>query len=480
MNRDDASVKAYQNKSVVFRFRGKDYSLVLSHGLFSSAGIDSGTRLLLKVLSHVWDEDMRRDRPLPRKVLDAGCGAGIIGIAAAGALAAESSGRISVRCQDRDELARAFTAYNARANGIPPSLLESYCEPLLAGPSGAAWDLILSNIPAKAGRPVLEDFISRSAALLEPGGKVIIVIVNPIADICRAWITEAGLDLTAEESGAEHTVFVFTAESRRKKEALPPPSRSPVLPGPVRTGLSFFDNFPFYRRASNNFELEHIPYHIDAVYGAADFDSPGGTVYDAAKLAVKINLARKLGASAAAPPFPADFPLLIHEPDQGHFSAWLLRFLFLEGIHPSGVILSGRNILALEASRRNTMNAAEETIQDETRRPKVSTVPAADLAIYGQLLLEALEEKEKKGYAFIAAAPETVPKTERLDSLWEGAEKLLAPGGIIFMGFSSSEAERFDRKKTKGFTRLGDIKRKGFRVLAYQKHFSPGFLLQGN
>jgi hypothetical protein len=38
----------------------------------------------------------------------------------------------------------------------------------------------------------------------------------------------------------------------------------------------------------------------------------------------------------------------------------------------------------------------------------------------------------------------------------------------LVIAFPSVEAERFDRKKPKDFTRLLDIKRKGFRALAYQ------------
>ncbi|PKL03286.1 MAG: methyltransferase, partial [Spirochaetae bacterium HGW-Spirochaetae-9] len=61
------------NKTVEFAYRGARLSFDLSHALFSSYAIDTGTRFLLKEIAH--DEALAR----ARSILDAGCGAGIIG-----------------------------------------------------------------------------------------------------------------------------------------------------------------------------------------------------------------------------------------------------------------------------------------------------------------------------------------------------------------------------------------------------------------
>jgi 16S rRNA G1207 methylase RsmC len=86
----EAAIAAYETKRVDFRFRGRSLNLSLSHALFSSADVDTGTRLLLRVLSRLWDEDLTAGRALPRTVLDAGSGVGVIGIAVASALLAEA------------------------------------------------------------------------------------------------------------------------------------------------------------------------------------------------------------------------------------------------------------------------------------------------------------------------------------------------------------------------------------------------------
>ena len=78
-----------------------------------------------------------------------------------------------------------------------------------------------------------------------------------------------------------------------------------------------------------------------------------------------------------------------------------------------------------------------------------------------------------KKFNFIAAFPELIPQsllskgTDQIRSIWESLPALLTAGGAIIAGFSSVNAERFDRVKPAGFSRLGEIKRKGFRALGY-------------
>jgi hypothetical protein len=132
------------------------------------------------------------------------------------------------------------------------------------------------------------------------------------------------------------------------------------------------------------------------------------------------------------------------------------------------MVLSGRNILALEASRKNSGGAL--------------IVPAPDLSLGTKALQEVLAgyvpeapawQNAGRRFGISAAFPELLPQSmlpkdaDQLASLWEALPPLLAPGGVFIAGFGSTEAERFDRKKPSGFTRLGDIKRKGFRALAY-------------
>jgi len=460
--------------------------------LFSSAGIDAGTQLLLKVFSRILDEDKAAGKPPPRRLLDSGCGCGVIGICAAKAI---TTNDVHIRCQDRDELARLLTLHNAVQNGVPPAVLEACTEPLLAGPDSGHWDMILTNIPAKAGTPVLEDFVRRSAAMLNPGGRVIMVAVHPLADFFRERIA-ADAELLSEHKSPGHTVFVYAGKAEQA------PAASPVNAGP-----GFFARYPFYARATVTCPIEDIPVYLETIHGASGFDQPGGTVLAAARLIARLKktVLRQL-------PLDGSAPLLVHEPGQGFFPCWVLELLcdksgllgqesrgiqeeFLtteytefhggrkdfciktpcDSVYSvvnsysldSPIVLSGRNILALEASRHNV----------ERHNAEVSIVSVADLSLGRAMLLEASGGRQ---YGLIVAFPELVPQSSlpktakgsqgnsQLTTLWDALPSLLADGGVFIAAFASAEAERFDRKKPPGVSRLAGVKRNGFRALGYQ------------
>jgi 2-polyprenyl-3-methyl-5-hydroxy-6-metoxy-1,4-benzoquinol methylase len=432
-----AAVEAYGTKTVGFRFRGLDFEFVLSQGLFSSADIDAGSRLLLKALSRQWDRDVREGRPLPKAVLDAGCGVGVLGICAAKALDAQPG--LRVRAQDRDELARVFTEHNAARNGIDAAVLSAHTEALLDGPGGP-WDLILSNVPAKTGEPVLLDFISRSAGLLGEGGAVMVVTVNTLSGFFRDRIRELALPLLQDETGKEHTVLSYGAKTGLN---LAPNTAH------INTDDDFLGRWPAYCRGGGDYELEDTGYRIDAVHGAPGFDRSGAAVAAMARLAVRLG-----------PPLAArcvSQPILIHEPDQGHFPAWFLKHLEKTGGGaPSRVVLSARNILALEAARHNTRKAAA-----------VSAVPAVDI----QLAQDALLAAAGGPYGAVFLFPDLTPRTSRIGAYWDGLGAVLASGAAALAALPSSEAERFDRAKPRGFLRLGDHKRHGFRALGFRQMF---------
>ncbi|MDR1903146.1 MAG: methyltransferase [Treponema sp.] len=499
-------VNPYISKTVSFKFRGIDFSFALSHGLFSSANIDTGTRLLLKVLSKTWDNDLKQYRPPPRTVLDAGCGIGVIGICAAKALADlfsdpgishDKAPAYKVRCQDRDALAEAFTVYNAGLNGINPDTLSAHTETMLEGTG--PWDLILSNIPAKAGRSVHEDFIRRAPAMLGREGRLIVVVVNPLAGLFRKGLEES---LLAEEQGREHTVLTC---------------------GPVEKAPRVFADWAaVYFRNTASFIMEETPYTLETFYGEAGFDNPDFAVQNAAKLLTRLhidNLLREgprwgdtfqertliqrqeektLPLKEASKNTGRVFlNILIHEPGQGHLPLWLISHLAaLTGkdrngnVNPANakirMVLSGRNIIALKAAQYNIEKALRNLPLSVVffSLPPI-LVPAIDMGAHiAELGLSGfggtadcsppVEYEQTKqddvsfsAYDLLIAFPALVPMTDRHASCWEALTRLLNPGGIAVISMSASEAQRFDRLKIKNCSRIGDLKRNGFRALAY-------------
>jgi SAM-dependent methyltransferase len=472
----EAYLQIYSNKAVPFQFRGIDFCFALSLGLFSSAGIDRGSRFLLKIFSRLLDEDLAKGRPLARRILDAGCGAGVLGICAGRALAEAAGGAPLVHAQDRDELARIFTLGNGARNRLDGGLLRARTEALLDGGAGGTWDLILSNVPAKAGKPVLEDFISRSAGLLAPGGRALIVVVNTLAGFFRAGIVSSGASLIREEAGPEHRVFVYGAGDRGAVSAGGPGENAPErqggeLPGPA--GFSGLAGGPLrrsvYLRDSVRCEMGGIAYRIDTVHGAAEFDRPGGAAETGAKLLCRLG---PLFPPAESPLAGQPFTALIHEGGQGHFPLWFLEFLKRGGRAPLRVLaLHGRNILALWAARGNIVDAAGGTTE-------VRVAPGVDLGLDRDALAARLAGGSPEGAAggdaarrrcaFIAAFPEFVPGTNPYGRIWEGLGGLLLPGGLALIALPAVEMDRLLKKRPPGFTRLGDLKRRGFRALAFR------------
>ena len=472
-------IEAYGTKEVSFKFRGRSYLFSLSQELFSSAGIDTGSRFLLKVFSDylegkTFPENLSQEdsfSEFPISILDAGCGAGVLGICAAGALSAitlprdSTSGTLAarpsirVRTQDRDELARLFTEYNARRNGLLLENFEAHTEPLLAFPPGQNWDLILTNIPAKAGLPVLEDFIRRSARVLKKDGRVFLVAVNTLADFFRSRIAAAEAPLITEETGTQHTVFVYG------------PANEQII-APIIFDEKFPHSYPFYIRNRSEYEMEDVSYSLDTVHGAPDFDNPGGAVQAAAKLAVKINLGSRLKDAVKSCDIQSqekETCLLIHDAGQGHFALWLSHYLASVQCQYRWV-LSGRNILALAAARA-ALAAALYKLTPDSPGIAPSVIPVADIFLENDRLGAAV--KDRNGFSLITFFPET---TADAGSAWEGLKGLSAPGGIAIVGMSSAEAERFDRKKPPLWRRMGDIKRKGFRAIAYEASNSFHFI----
>jgi hypothetical protein len=303
------------------------------------------------------------------------------------------------------------------------------------------------------------------------------VAVNTLADFFRDAITAAPqsncrAELILEHKGPGHTVFVYgkcIAEGNTD-------GNTAALAEPVNAGPGFLTQYPFYMRTTAMSEIEKIPVRLETIHGTSGFDKPGGAVLTAAKLSSGLFSPKRTKTGRLS-------PLLIHEPGQGFFPCWLIEFLnsehgcnFLPGENNLHLVLSGRNTLALEAARHNAMRHKAARHNYATALP----VPAADLQLGKSALMEAAGGLQ---YAFIAAFPELLPQSslpkadkggasgsgrDQLTALWESLPPLLCEGGLFLAAFSSSDAERFDRRKPPGLTRLGSIKRDGFRALAYE------------
>ncbi len=369
---------SYVNKIVKFRFCGKDLSFSLSHALFSSYDIDEGTRLLLKGIAQLVDLES------VGSCLDIGCGVGVIGICINGRLPG-----VKVVMQDRDALAAAFAAENCRVNGSEG--VEVKCGLAFHGLEGRSFDLVTSNVPAKAGQPVLEHFFRHIAGYLTPRGIAAIVVVAPLVPFTLSTLKARGYQIVYSEATRKHTALHF-----RSGEGS---SRSKVVPSDLAP----------YIRGSQVFSAPDVSYEIETAWSLPDFDTLGYS------LSLSFDILRSQ---------PVKGELLFLNPGQGHLAAYLMR---RHAWAVSGISLASRDSLELEITRRN--------LRSFDREPRVAASIPSEIGLL-DILLEASID-------FLCAVPHPIPRVSWQSELAEAAGVIVKPGGLLFVVSTSTEIHRF-------------------------------------
>jgi 16S rRNA (guanine1207-N2)-methyltransferase len=141
-----------------FLYQGELLTFVVDSGIFASHGIDPGTALLIENLAL---------RPTDR-VLDLGCGWGAVGVAA-GKSAPE--GRVVLT--DVNRRAARLARENLDRNRVRNAEVRvgSLFEPVAA----ETFDVIATNPPFHAGRPLVLRLLSDAPPRLAPEGRLILV-----------------------------------------------------------------------------------------------------------------------------------------------------------------------------------------------------------------------------------------------------------------------------------------------------------------
>ncbi|MBW2987941.1 hypothetical protein DRJ48_01595 [Candidatus Woesearchaeota archaeon] len=134
------------------RIRGKEITIFLASGVFSSKRIDKGSRLLAEkaIIEDGW------------RVLDLGCGSGVIGI-----VIAKCYPKAKVVMVDINQRAVDTAIMNAKLNKL------DNCEIILSNGFenvNGQFDAILFNPPQTAGKKLCFYLITQSKAKLKPGG----------------------------------------------------------------------------------------------------------------------------------------------------------------------------------------------------------------------------------------------------------------------------------------------------------------------
>lgn len=165
-------------------------------GLFSPKAIDDGTRLLLK--------HMQVDKT--DQCLDLGCGYGPMGL-----WMAKQAHQGHATLIDKDFVAVEYSQRNAELNGL------ANVDVFLSNgfshiPADARYNVIASNLPAKAGNELFYLYFFDALARLEPGGRFYVVVINGLRKyVARAFVEVFGNHKKLKQ-GANYTVAMATKQ----------------------------------------------------------------------------------------------------------------------------------------------------------------------------------------------------------------------------------------------------------------------------
>jgi 16S rRNA (guanine1207-N2)-methyltransferase len=166
---------AFKRAPVEATVWGHDLRLTSGSGVFAQGRLDVGTAVLFR----------ETEPPAARRVLDLGCGYGVIGLAIATAV----PGAV-VTAVDVNERAVLLAGENAAALGVADRFTATTPD---AVPADATFDEIWSNPPIRIGKDALHELLLTWLPRLAPGGRAVMVVGKNLgADSLQRWLTDQG------------------------------------------------------------------------------------------------------------------------------------------------------------------------------------------------------------------------------------------------------------------------------------------------
>jgi 16S rRNA G1207 methylase RsmC len=395
----------YFHKNVTFRGWKQELLFRTSQSLFSAHEVDVGTRFLLRSI-------VEAGYPTPQKILDLGCGYGPLGLTLK-SLLPESS----VTLTDRDALAVDYTRQNAALNNLPG--VQVYGSLGYDDVKENDFDFIVSNIPGKAGEPVIAYLLGEAQFYLKPGGMAAIVIVTPLAEIAEKILAGTpGTEILLKRERPGHAVFHY----RFGGEPTPPrPTQSALERG-------------LYHRKDISIKYGDLQYNMRTAYGMPEFDSLS---FDTEILLKTLKDYKNKNFNRAA----------VISPGQGHVPEALWQYF-----HPASISLIDRDLLALRYSRLNLAS---------------NGCTAESIILFHKT---GLDTEQEEIYDLIAGVLPDENK-EALQRTLERAAGLLTPGGLLILSGSSTEITRLVThvENTKILAIKSRERWRGYSVLAAER-----------
>lgn len=177
---------AFQRAPVRAGVWGHQLDLVSGSGVFAQGRVDIGTSVLFR----------ETEPPTGGRILDLGCGYGVIGLACAVAAPAAT-----VTAVDVNQRAVLLAHENAATLGITDRFAAMLPEQV---PADAEFDEIWSNPPIRIGKAALHELLLTWLPRLTPEGRAVMVVGKNLgADSLQRWLGEQGFptERTASAKG---------------------------------------------------------------------------------------------------------------------------------------------------------------------------------------------------------------------------------------------------------------------------------------
>ncbi len=169
---------------------GRPFVFHSTWGVFSPRAIDEGTRLLIDHLSIEPTDNC----------IDLGCGYGPLGLVLA-SLAPQGTTHLI----DKDFVAVDYSVKNAQVNDL--NNVEVYLSNGFSHvPDAARFDVVVSNLPAKAGKELFYLYFYDALARMNPGAAIYVVTVNGLRGFIKRVFKDVFNDYQKLKQGKNYTI----------------------------------------------------------------------------------------------------------------------------------------------------------------------------------------------------------------------------------------------------------------------------------